>query len=203
MWINIRNVSSNYNDYWNFSGNGMRVFAHQKFSIFIENICKYPVDTIHHDIVAILQCISYNCCHFKESGYISYTCVFLSFFEKKKSQKRARIIGNALCASTSEKAQTVFACVHMHAVDKIPDKYLRYLTLGVLKLSGLANKAIQDAQVFDDDEFQPYRDGFCKILLRYRKLLCIDFIVKNWQKFWIFHGPGEISYNCYKSFKGN
>ena len=48
----------------------------------------------------------------------------------------------------------------MHAIDKIPNKYLRYLTLGILKLSGMANTIIQEAQVFDDDEFQPYNFGF-------------------------------------------
>ena len=40
-------------------------------------------------------------------------------------------------------AQTVLACLHYHCVDKIPDKKLRSLTLGTLKLAGLINVVIQ------------------------------------------------------------
>lgn len=57
-------------------------------------------------------------------------------------------------------AQTIFACIHMHAIDKTPDKRIRFISQAVLKASGLLNKVIADANVFDDDEFQPFNFGF-------------------------------------------
>ena len=57
-------------------------------------------------------------------------------------------------------AQTIFACIHMHAIDKTPDKRIRFISQAVLKASGLLNKVIADANVFDDDEFQPFHFGF-------------------------------------------
>ena len=40
-------------------------------------------------------------------------------------------------------AQTVFANLHYEVVDNIPDKKLRSMTLGTLKLAGLINVVIQ------------------------------------------------------------
>merc|ERR1739838_543570 len=57
-------------------------------------------------------------------------------------------------------AQTVFSCVHMHAIDKIVDSKLKTLSLAILKLTGLAEQAVREANVFDDDEFQLYNFGF-------------------------------------------
>ena len=48
----------------------------------------------------------------------------------------------------------------MHAADKIPDLRLKALTLSILKLTGLAEEAVREANVFDDDEFQLYNFGF-------------------------------------------
>ena len=42
----------------------------------------------------------------------------------------------------------------MHAIDKIADSKLKTLSLAMLKLTGLAEQAVREANVFDDDEFQ-------------------------------------------------
>jgi len=57
-------------------------------------------------------------------------------------------------------AQTVFACVHMHSIERIADVRLKTLTLAMLKLTGMAEQAVREANVFDDDEFQLYNFGF-------------------------------------------
>ena len=43
-------------------------------------------------------------------------------------------------------AQTVYACHHIHAIDDIPDKKLRSLSQGVLKLAGIINDLIKVIQ---------------------------------------------------------
>ena len=51
----------------------------------------------------------------------------------------------------------------MHAIDKIVDSKLKTLSLAILKLTGLAEQAVREANVFDDDEFQVQKFWLLKI----------------------------------------
>ena len=54
----------------------------------------------------------------------------------------------------------------MHAIDKIVDSKLKTLSLAILKLTGLAEQAVREANVFDDDEFQVQKFGLLKIAFK-------------------------------------
>ena len=65
-------------------------------------------------------------------------------------------------------------------MDHIPDKKLRSLTIGTLKLAGLVSHVVQSANVFEDEEFQPYNFNFS--LAEERNISGFGFHVKTGEK---------------------